>query len=83
MPDPLPLRLEIRRQFGCLQFSLEPVGAPVRWREAGSSRESLAEALHAAWSTRSLAPGQSVTFRGDAYLNRDHLIMTVKFTRNL
>jgi hypothetical protein len=83
MRDTQPLKLEIRKQFGVLQFSLGPVGVPIEWEACGGSRQSLVERLRTALQRVDFEGGQAVVFRGLAYAARETLVATVAFTRNL
>jgi hypothetical protein len=83
MPDSAPTRLDVRKQFGTLEFSLVPAGDPPAWRAGGSGRQALIAALRAALAAVDFDGGQEVVFRGLAYARREHLIATISFTRNL
>jgi hypothetical protein len=80
------LRLEVRRQFGQLQFRLAPVGAASReapWSPPCPTRSALVAALKEALVAVDFGGGQSVIFREHAYLTAEALTRTVAFTGNL
>ncbi len=84
-PPSRPLRLEIRRQFGQLQYRLAPLGAEAAtcWSAPFAARSALVAALGEALGGLDFAAGQSVIFRGDAYQSAAALRQTVAFTANL
>jgi len=80
------LRLEVRRQFGQLQFRLAPVGAASReapWSPPCPTRSALLAALREALAAVDFVGGQSVVYRGLAYPTAAALTQTVAFTGNL